>query len=55
MRDITINEEALRQGIKELESKLGNDRATNDKILIEINGLKIELHKQESLRRIGVI
>ncbi len=35
-----------------LKSQLTGDRGANDKILIEINGLMIEQHKQETLKRI---
>jgi hypothetical protein len=37
----------------------GNDlpykQAYNDQLQIEANGIKIELHKQDTLRRIGII
>ncbi len=35
-----------------LKSQLTGDRGANDKILIEINGLMIEQHKQDTLNRI---
>ena len=37
----------------------GNDlpykQAYNDQLMIEANGIKIELHKQETLKRLGII
>ena len=37
----------------------GNDlpyeQAYNDQLQIEANGIKIELHKQDTLKRIGII
>lgn len=46
---------SLQEKIDVLKSKLTGDLGSNDKLLIEINGLMIEQHKQETLKRLGVI
>tara|TARA_Y100000389_G_scaffold147250_1_gene146144 strand:+ start:499 stop:681 length:183 start_codon:yes stop_codon:yes gene_type:complete len=43
---------SIQNKIDVLKSQLTGDRGANDKILIEINGLMIEQHKQDTLRRI---
>jgi len=42
----------LRYTIASLTQELGTDITSNDEVQIEINGLKIELHKKETLKRI---
>jgi hypothetical protein len=43
---------SIQDKIDVLKSQLTGDLGANDKILIEINGLMIEQHKQETLNRI---
>ncbi len=43
---------SIQNKIDVLKSQLTGDRGANDKILIEINGLMIEQHKQDTLNRI---
>ncbi|MCP4485211.1 MAG: hypothetical protein GY823_11715 [Flavobacteriaceae bacterium] len=43
---------SIQNKIDVLKSQLTGDLGANDKILIEINGLMIEQHKQETLKRI---
>ncbi len=47
--------EKLQLQIDVLKSQLTGDLGSNDKILIEINGLMIEQHKQETLIKLGLI
>ena len=46
---------SIQAKIEALKLQLTGDLGSNDKILIEINGLMIEQHKQDTLRRIGII
>ena len=43
---------SIQNKIDVLKSQLTGNLGSNDKILIEINGLMIEQHKQDTLRRI---
>ena len=45
----------IQDKIDVLKSQLTGDRGANDKILIEINGLMIEQHKQDTLRRMVLV
>ena len=45
----------LQLQIDTLTKQLTGDLGSNDKILIEINGLMIEQHKQESFIKLGLI
>jgi len=43
---------SIQDKIDVLKSQLTGELGSNDKILIEINGLMIEQHKQDTLNRI---
>ena len=50
--DIRIKVMSIQDKIDFLKSQLTVDFGSNDKILIAINGLMIEQHKQDTLNRI---
>ena len=43
---------SIQNKIDVLKSQLTGDLWLNDKLMIKINGLKIEQHKQDTLKRI---